>query len=424
MNYQQAIDYIHSLLVFGSRPGLERIKTLLHKLDNPQDKLKFIHVAGTNGKGSVCTMLSEILKNASYKVGLYTSPYIVSFRERIQVNSEMISKDDLVSAVKKIKVVVDKLQEDGIIITEFEIITALAFQYFYEQKCDIVVLEVGLGGTYDATNVIKNSVTNVITAISKDHMSVLGNTLPEIAQNKCGIIKNDSDTVMYPIQDETVIKVTQENVQKKCGTLIIPLKEKLKSIKIEKTHSQFEYDNKSFELNLIGEHQIYNAITAIEAAKNLNNKGFIISDENIFEGIKSAKIPSRVELISQNPLIIIDGGHNVQGAEAFSKVLEKYDDVIAVISMMQDKEVETAVRLIASKSSCMIACKCSNERAMDSRNLAEICKKYCNDVYQIESPEMAFEKALEIQKNNNLIAVCGSLYLASDLRKYIIEKIK
>ncbi|MPN35823.1 Folylpolyglutamate synthase [bioreactor metagenome] len=206
----------------------------------------------------------------------------------------MISKETLISATEKIKTVIDQLNADGVVITEFEMITAIAFQYFYENHCDIVMLEVGLGGTYDATNIIKTSIVNVITAIAKDHMAVLGNTLQEIAENKCGIIKPYSDTVLYPLQDESVTSVAQKNVKKNNGTLIMPSMDKLKNIQVNRRFSTFEYDGVKLKVNLIGEHQVYNAVTAFETARLLKDKGFHIIDEDIVRGIQRAKIPSRV----------------------------------------------------------------------------------------------------------------------------------
>ncbi len=417
MNYNDALNYIHSFLKFGSKPGLERVKALLEKLGNPQNSLRIVHVAGTNGKGSTSVMLSEIFKLAGLRTGLFTSPYVVDFCERIQIDGKMIPHDELAELSEKIKVLVDELNREGIEPTEFEIITAMAFDYFSKEKCDIVVLEVGLGGLYDSTNVIFSPLASVITSISYDHTAVLGNTIEEIAYQKCGIIKDNSSTVSYPLQEKSVFGIIKSTAEEKNNPCIIPDLNKLKIKNSDIFSSEFEYKGVEYKVNLSGEHQIYNALTVIETAKNL---GF--DEIHIVNGIKRASLPARVEFLRKNPPVILDGGHNEDGTRAFSKVLEKFEENIVVVGMMADKDVEKSVENLSRNAKIMIATEASNPRSMKADELKKICERYCDNVLPFENSFEAVDKAFSLQKNN-LIAFCGSLYLAGDIRKYIIEKI-
>ena len=289
MNYNEALNYIHSLLVFGSKPGLERISELLNKLGNPQDDLKFIHVAGTNGKGSVCTMLSNIYMKAGLKTGLYTSPYVVDFRERIQFNGEYIEKDILAELCKQVK-------NTNVVVTEFEFITAMAMLYFKYKKCDIVILETGLGGRFDATNVIKENLASVITRIDFDHTAYLGDTLEKIAMEKSGIIKN-GPTICYPLQE----KQAEETIKAYSKKFVLPNTDNLEILNSDDFGNRFIYNNEEYKTTLSGEHQIYNALTVIETVKTA---GVSVSQNHITEGIASASIPARLEVISEKPLVV------------------------------------------------------------------------------------------------------------------------
>ena len=310
MNYEEALSYIHSLLVFGSQPGLERISELLEKLGNPQNKLKFIHVAGTNGKGSTCTMLSSVYKQAGYKTGLYTSPYIVDFRERMQIGGEYIPQDTLARLTKRVK-------DTGVVVTEFEFITALAMLWFLEENCDIVILEVGLGGRFDATNIIKAPLCSVIMKIDYDHTAILGDTIEQITAEKCGIIKDNAPTVSYPLQEPAALNVIVEHN----AHTVVPNLNNLEIVSSGIKGNSFIYNGAEYSTKLIGQHQVYNAITAIEA---VNAAGLKVSQADIVTGIKNAQIPARMELISENPLVFLDGAHNPNGAEAISAFMEKY----------------------------------------------------------------------------------------------------
>ncbi len=408
MNYNESLDYIHSLQVFGSIPGLERITELLKYLGNPQDELRFIHVAGTNGKGSTCTMLSEIYKSAGLRVGLYTSPYVVDFRERIQINGKYIKKDNLARLCQKVKAT-------GIYVTEFEFITALAFLYFKEQNCDLVILEVGLGGRFDATNVIKTPLCSVITRIDLDHTDYLGNTYSEIASEKCGIIKDGALTVVYPVQEAE----TFDTICKYAPDYKIPNTKNLKILSSDINGNRFIYSGIEYQTKLVGEHQIYNALTAIETVKTVG----IASDENIIEGIAAAAIAARVELISENPLRVLDGSHNPNGADALARFMENCsDDIVAVIGMMADKDCEQFLeKILPFCSSAITVTVKENKRSISAKELAALAKKYCDDVTLAENYDEALELANEKSNDKKPIFVCGSLYLASAIREKLIN---
>lgn len=408
MNYNEALKYIHSLLVFGSKPGLERITALLHALDNPQDSLKFIHVAGTNGKGSVCTMLSNIYMKAGLKTGLYTSPFVVDFRERIQINGEYIEKEILASLTEKVKAT-------GITVTEFEFITALAMLYFKEKKCDIVILETGLGGRFDATNVIKTNLASVITRIDFDHTDYLGDTLGKIAMEKSGIIKKGSSTICYPLQEEEA----KETIKTYSEKFITPNLENLQIINDEDFGNHFIYNNKEYKTTLCGEHQVYNALTVIETVKAV---GINVPEEVIAQGIETATIPARLEIISKNPLVVLDGAHNLNGGMALKGFLEKHKDSVAIIGMMADKDCDNFLKVTLPfvKKVITVTVK-ENKRTMSAEDLKILAEKYCKDVKTAENYKEAIKEA---SKENVPIFVFGSLYLAGGLRDDLISFFK
>lgn len=428
MNYNEALSYVHSLLQFGIHPGMERINALLEKLDNPQDKLKFIHVAGTNGKGSTCTMLSEICIAAGYKTGLFTSPYVLDFRERLQINGEMIAKEEFAELMNRIRPLVAELSEQNLQPTEFEVITAAAFLYFAEQKCGVVVLEVGLGGLLDSTNVIKTPLVSVLASISKDHMNILGDSLEEIAQQKCGIIKENGVTVSYPLQQSVVMHKIGETAEEKNNKLLVP---DFNAIKIKEQNlsgTEFEYKGLNLKIHLIGFHQTANCITAVTAAfaakeRGLNN----IDEKSIIAGVKNARIPARMEVFENEPLIILDGAHNADGIEVLSDGLKKYSDgkkIHVMMGMMADKEYLLALQKLAPLCESIVTTTPRNPRALSAEDLKNHALAYNIPVIAIDEPEEAFKLALEQTPADEILLVCGSLYLASDVRPEIIRAVK
>ncbi|EPZ53829.1 bifunctional FolC family protein [[Clostridium] sordellii ATCC 9714] len=330
MNYNEALKFIHESHKFGMRLGLENIKKLLELLGNPQDNLKIIHVAGTNGKGSTCSFISTILKKSGYKVGLYTSPFLETFTERIRVNGENIPENEVGNIVNIIKEKIEIMVKEGHDYpTEFEIVTAMAFYYFNKEKVDFVALEVGLGGRYDATNVIEKPIATVITSISLDHVGILGDTLDKIAFEKGGIIKENCDVIVYPQKNEAseVLKeICNEKNAKyiECDFKDITLKESnINFQKFDCIINNKEY--KDLQINLIGDHQVKNSVVALTTIELIKNKlEILISEEDLRKGLMETKWPGRIEKIKENPMFIIDGAHNEEGAESLAKSIDKY----------------------------------------------------------------------------------------------------
>lgn len=428
MTYENALEKIHSLLSFGSRPGLDRILTLLDRMGNPQDKLKYIHVAGTNGKGSTCAMLSSTLVASGYKTGLFISPYITDFRERIQINNEMISKEMLANAVEETFPLIEKLQSEGIIITEFEYVNALEFYIHANENCDVVVLETGMGGLLDCTNVIKPPLCSVITTIGLDHTAVLGDTIEKIAEQKCGIIKSDSLAVTSK-QTEKAMMVIEQTAEKKNVPLIKSKSVKINVISETLVGSDFEYNGKKIHLNLAGKHQLENAKTALAAIESVRQRELLrITDDDISVGFAKAVNPARFELLSKNPVVILDGAHNPNGIEALKSAVSNFLDgekITCVMGMLADKDIDSSIKLLDGIFESVYTVPVDNPRAISAKELAEKCNGYFKNVTSFGSAENAFDIAYdEVKQNGGAVLICGSLYLAGKIRPYILDKLK
>ena len=425
MNYIDAVKYIHSLLKFGIRPGLNGMDALLHFLGNPHKDLKYVHVAGTNGKGSTSTAISNILTDAGYKVGLYTSPYVTDFLERVQFCGKPIEKAVFAKNVEKVKFAIEELEKQDVIITEFEALTASAFLCYKELQCDVVVLEVGLGGRLDATNVIETPLVNVITSLSIDHSAILGNTIEKIAFEKCGTIKENGNVICSFGQPEGAIKVIKKTVKEKNNTLTIPCESDIKILKSNIFGTEFVYKNNTYFVKMAGEHQVKNMTCVIEAC-NVLKKYFNLIEENIKSGISKTVLPARVEIISEKPLVILDGGHNEDGAKAFydavlPELKGKY--VIVVAGMMADKSVEKSLKPLMKKADTFLAVTPKNPRAMKCIQLAEIANKYSKEVIATENVKDAVKLAnISLNANSDaVLLVVGSLYLAGEIRETLLE---
>ena len=419
MTYSECLTFIHSLDRFGSVPGLERISELLNLLGNPQEKLRFIHVAGTNGKGSVTMYCASVLKKAGYRVGTYISPFVVDFRERIQLCGEYISEGDLCDVIREIMPHYENMKSRGLQITEFELITAAAFLYFSKKECDVVCLEVGLGGRFDATNVISSPIVSVIVSISFDHVNILGDSLEKIAFEKCGIIKPTRPVVTYPEQDEDVLAVIMEQCAVKGCRLTVPNFNSVQILSDELFDTRFVYDGFEISPRLLGTHQIKNAITAIEALKIVRGAGFSITDEDISSGISDTVFPARMEILSKNPLIIVDGAHNLAGAQVLSDSLKKLPKKpIIIMGMLADKDFESVVELIAPLGSEFVAVTPNNPRKLDCKKLCKVAMSYAKSVYFDEYAD-AVKYGIERLEKDQALVVCGSLYLASDMRNVL-----
>ncbi len=425
--YENSIKYIHSLLRFGISPGLERIKALLDMLGNPQNNLRFVHVAGTNGKGSVCNMSANILQDAGYKTGLFTSPYIVDFCERIQINGKMIERYELANLVARIKPMVESLAKKDLQPTEFEVITAIALKYFEMNKCDIVVLETGLGGRLDSTNIIATPLVSVITCISLDHTDILGNTIEKIAMEKSGIIKQDGTTVCYPYQSPDALDVVSKACTKKNNNLVLGCINEISIKKSSISGTKINWNGIEINLPLVGDYQVFNASTAICAMTQLVKKGFDISRANIKNGLEKTAMPARFEVLSKEPVIILDGGHNTDGVDNFISTIEKLlpnQKKIFIMGTLTDKEYEFTIERVARVADEFIATTPLNPRALYACTACEVASPFCTRTAAISSPKDALNYALfQAKAYGYAVIICGSLYLASDIRKAIVKKL-
>ncbi|ABX43124.1 bifunctional folylpolyglutamate synthase/dihydrofolate synthase [Lachnoclostridium phytofermentans] len=422
MNYQEAIKYLRSYKRNTGELSLKNLNKLLDYMDHPEKKLKFIHVAGTNGKGSTCKMLSSILRCAGLKVGLFTSPFLETENEQIQINGEVISNEDFAKVCKKVKDFTTYLMLDEIP-TEFELTTAMAFQYFYDTKCDLVVLEVGLGGELDATNVIETPLVSVLTNIGIDHVDYLGTTLKEIACKKAGIIKENGIVVSYEQEKEVeeVIKLTCEERHNK---LVFAEFSELKLHQENLSRQKFSYkQNTNLSLSLIGEHQRKNAAVALEVIAQLQTLGYKISENAISEGMNYVTWPGRFEVLCKQPLVILDGGHNVQCVEAFSEVLKQFipgKKAIVILGVLADKDYKGMIPYLVPFTKRFIAVTPKNTRALPSEQLAEELSKHHPLVSHNATPVEGIMAALRDAREDDIICVIGSLYMAAEIRDCFI----
>ena len=429
MKYEEAMKYITEVGNFGSNYGLERTYKLLEHLGNPERDLKLIHIAGTNGKGSTTSMITEILMGEGYKVGMYTSPFIEEFEERIQINRNNIPKESLAILMDEIKVAVDKVIEAGYNHpTEFEIITVLMLLYFKKENIDFGVIEVGLGGTLDSTNVIK-PIIQVITSISFDHTNLLGNTLEKIAREKAGIIKRGIPTVIYPQQEE-VLKVIKNKCFEMDSELYIANNENLKFkniVNLDKPYQLLKYNNEiDILLPLLGEHQIINLSVAMQAIEVLNNKNIIdISIANIVKSIKNVSWKGRLEVLSNNPYVVIDGAHNIQGIKTLSRNIKKYfkyENLYLILGILADKDVEEMIKIITPMAKKVYSVTPNSIRGELAESLKDEVSKFNKNCKAFDKYEEAYLEALNDAYEKDLILASGSLYMIGDMRK-IIRKI-
>lgn len=430
MNYEEAINYIKETAKFGSKYGLERTEKLLEFLGNPHKKVKTIHVAGTNGKGSTTAMLTSILMENGYNVGTYTSPYIEEFEERIQINRNNILKSDLCDVVSKVKEAVEKVCECGYgNPTEFEIITCCGFLYFYNKAVDFIVVEVGLGGRLDSTNVIE-PILSIIGSISYDHMQILGNTIEAIAYEKAGIIKPNTPVVLFP-QVKEAEKVVEEVANKNNAPLIkvpnnIAIFDKI--IKKDTLMQHIKIDDNfinEYDLSLLGVHQVLNSSVVIYAVKELINLGVNISKESVIKGLSKVKWFGRLEIMNDNPMVVIDGAHNIDGIRNLCESVKKYfkyNKMILILGILADKQVKDMIDTIAPMASKIICVTPNSERAELASELKKEIEKLNINCESIEDYEKAYEKALVYSDDDDLLLVSGSLYMIGDMRKVIRKK--
>lgn len=429
MTTQQAIDALHALPRMGSgAPGLARMQNLMNHLGNPENDLQCIHIAGTNGKGSLAAMTSAILTAAGYKTGLTISPYVVDFRERFQIDGEMIPPRTLVSLTQKVMDAVDAIEaEGGEKPVEFEAVTALALLWFAREKCDLVVLETGLGGRCDATNIVPHKLVAAITKIGYDHMEVLGDTLDKIAAEKAGIIKEGSVVVNYPDQPVEAMGPILTAAAEAHTSIITPDKDDLTLLRGKRLENRIDYGGYRAALGLPGTHQANHAAMAVEIALALWREfGYDISDDAILEGLANAKMPARIEVLRRHPLLLLDGCHNPDGAKMLAATLTRADfeeNLVGVFGVLADKDYKGMLSDLAPCFAKVYTVTPNCPRALSAEDLQKEAR-FHTDAEAADSVADALRKAIDYADENNLagVVVCGSLYLAAEARPLLLKE--
>lgn len=414
-SFDDYLDYLYGRGGSNGKPGLDKIRMLMDLLDNPQDKIQTIHIAGTNGKGSTAKMIASVLAK-KYKCGIFTSPYMEEITEEISINGVDITKKDFIKYVDRIKVYVDKLDEEGHHVTYFEFITAMMFLYFYDQGVDVAVIEVGLGGIFDSTNVIKKPLACLITSISMDHTNILGDTLGEIAYNKAGIIKEGVPVFVYPQKDEAM-DVIKKVAEKKNAKLTILDESEINILKSGIAGNEFDFRDHHIKTSLRGSHQILNACLALLSIYGLKNK-FKLSQKDIEDGIFEAYNPGRLELINDKPRILVDGSHNKESIDALIESLAKfsYDKLIIGFSVLGDKDHKYIIEKIGKLADKLVITFIDdNPRALNTESIKKEAEEFVKDITIIENIEDAYSYAKSSAGDKDLVVWCGSLYLVGKI---------
>ena len=429
MTTQQAIEALHALPRMGQgTPGLARMQNLCDHLGNPEKELQCIHIAGTNGKGSLAAMTSSILTAAGYKTGLTISPYVVDFRERFQIDGEMIPPRTLANLTEKVLDAIDAIEtEGGEKPVEFEAVTALAFLWFAREKCDLVVLETGLGGRCDATNVVPHKLVAAITKIGYDHMEVLGDTLDKIAAEKAGIIKEGTVVVNYPDQPAEAMGPILTAAAEAHTSIITPDKDDLTLLRGKRLENRIDYGVYRAALGLPGTHQANHAAMAVEIALALWREfGYDISDDAILQGLADARMPARIEVLRRHPLLLLDGCHNPDGAKMLAATLTRADfeeNLVGVLGVLADKDYKDMLSDLAPCFAKIYTVTPNCPRALSAEELQKEAR-FHTDAEAADSVADAIRKAVDYADENNLagVVVCGSLYLAAEARPLLLKE--
>ena len=418
MTYQQALDYISAVGSRAGKPGLERIRTLMEGLGNVQNKLRFVHLAGTNGKGSTSCMLASVLQKAGYKTGLFVSPFIIRFNERVQVNGRHIPDETLAEIMERIRPVADAMDSGC---TEFELITAAAFVWFAEEECDIVVLETGLGGRLDATNIINSNECAVITNIGIDHTDYLGSTVAEIAYEKACILKDGCPVVAYE-SDEAAMDVLTAYALEHSNPMTVAEFDAIEPVSADLTGQSFRYKGNAYTINLLGPHQQKNAAVVLETVEALRKQGWHITNETVREGLREARWPARFELLHNDPIVFVDGAHNMQGVESLAASVGQYlagRRIVCLTGVLADKDWQSMMEILEGFAADFITVTPDSPRALTAEALADYLARRGKWTWAAESVQegmdMAIARALE---TDSVIVACGSLYMASEVRTY------
>lgn len=417
MQYEEALAWVHSLPRLCSAPGPQNERALLQALGRPQDALKFVHVAGTNGKGSAVLMLASVLRAAGLRVGATVSPFVLDFRERFQLNGEMISREACAGILTQVRGALEQMppaQREQI--AEFDAVTAAALLWFAQQRCDIVCLETGLGGRLDATNAVDSTLVACIMAIGKDHTELLGHTYAGIAVEKCGIFKPGCSVVAYPAQPEEAMRQIEACAAAANCPLCVPQLEDFHFYRGRPFENRVNYGGYDLEVPFAGRHQAYNAAVVVQAALALCEHGFDISDDAIMQGIAAARNPARIEVLQRRPLVILDGMHNPDGARALADVLRagRVQGLTAVMGVLQGKGEAEMLRALSPHLARVYAVQPSSPRALPAGQLAAAARQVCGQVSVWQDVPLAVQDALRTCQGGVLI--CGSLYLAAQVR--------
>lgn len=415
MDYKEALEYIDGVSWLGSKPGLDRVTELLEKLGRPQDRLKFVHIAGTNGKGSCAAMLASVMKCCGYKTGLFTSPYLFRFNERMQINGKDIEDSVLAELVSQVKPAAEAMAEHP---TEFELMTAAALLWFAAEGCDIVVLETGLGGRLDATNVITAPEATVITSIGLDHTQYLGDTVEKIAAEKAGIIKPGCDCVLYE-QQESVMDVIRDRCEELGAILHVADFSRINS-EFDSLYGQsFSYKGELYALPLLGKHQLKNAALALETVEVLRARGWKLEQSDVEHGIYAVNWPGRFELIHDEPLFVVDGGHNPQCAQTVVDNLMTYFPErhrVLLIGMLADKDVQGTLDVLDTAADEYVCVTPESERALPAAELAKLLEKYGKRVTVSPTIRVAVGAAGVAAGETGVVCAVGSLYSVGAIR--------
>ncbi|MGW8444282.1 bifunctional folylpolyglutamate synthase/dihydrofolate synthase [Paenibacillus sp. S33] len=424
MEYLESINYVSNLSTNITRHRMEFMSELLKYVGEPHKHLKFIHIAGTNGKGTTANYISNILKVSGYRVGLYTSPHMEIWNERIKINQKLISDQDFANTITSVRNAIEKMDKQELP-TIAQVLTATALLYFYQNQCDIVVLETGCGGKNDPTNVIPTPELAVITKLSLDHTNYFGNSILDIAKEKAGIIKNNTDTIVYP-QSSIVTDLLHNQCLETQSNLFIPSLSNVNLLKREITKQLFEYKGFIGEIYLLGQHQLENAIVAIEAAIVLSKKGYQITPDSINNGLKSTKWTGRTEVINTDPVFILDGAHNIDGIEALANSLIDYfygEKITFIYGGLNTKDNETMLRCLAPIADNFLLIPYDYPRAVPTHELVSIAKEITPNYKECSSIEEAIKLSLEIS-TSGIICVAGSTYYFKPFKEYFSKKRK
>ncbi|UCD92008.1 MAG: bifunctional folylpolyglutamate synthase/dihydrofolate synthase [Methanobacteriota archaeon] len=421
MDYEEALDYLFPLVRHGTKLSLDNTEELLSHVGNPHHSLKFVHVAGSKGKGSVCAFVSSILKEAGYNVGTFTSPHLVDFTERIRVDWEPISRDDVVRLVSELKSIAEKMTSDSRLKSPsfFEMCVAIAFKYFQEREVDIAVVEAGMGGQYDSTNVIQ-PVLSVITHLSMEHSEHLGRSLSRIAKDKAGIIKEGVPVVLSE-ESEVFESRCDEN---DCDLTVLGRDTRFGRESSDHSGQRFWVGNgerKRFHISLLGNYQVQNAATAYAVSEKLKELGYEISDEHVRIGLENASWPGRMHIVRREPTVVVDSTHDVDGAKELVESLRelfKFEKAILVFAALEDKDVRGMAEILAPFSTVIVTTQAQYKKAMPADFAEKEFKRFADSVKTKPTIQEAIDLALEEAGENDLVCITGSIFTASEALAY------